>query len=66
MSVASIQAAIQSAYDNGTWVNILSHNIAASPAAGEVSTANFQTLVTFCKTLGIPVQPVGRVLRAIA
>jgi peptidoglycan/xylan/chitin deacetylase (PgdA/CDA1 family) len=64
-SLASLQAAVDRAYSNHEWLILTFHDIQASASGNlEISTANFQALVDYINTKGIPVRTVSDVLRS--
>lgn len=57
-------AAIDKAYTNGSWLQLVHHDILSSGATGnQLNAADFQTIVDYCNTKGIPVAPVSEVWR---
>jgi len=63
-TTASLTAQIDAAYSGGNWLNLTFHSIVASPSiVTEYSTANFTTVVNYLNTKGIPVLPMGEVMK---
>jgi len=61
--VATIQARIDSALENGSWLILVFHKIVATPTVEtEYSVANFSTIVDYLKSKNADVQPISRVL----
>jgi peptidoglycan/xylan/chitin deacetylase (PgdA/CDA1 family) len=66
-SLASVEAAVDRAYANKEWLILLFHDIQASASGNlQFSTANFQALMDYINTKGIPVRPVSEVLKPSA
>lgn len=64
-STATFTGLIDQAYANGDWLILYTHKVVASGATGtQILTANFQTVVDYLNTKGIPVRTVGDVLQA--
>lgn len=62
-TTASLTALVDGAYANKNWLILNFHDIAASASGNQYSTANFTTVVAYLASKGIPVRPVGEVLR---
>jgi peptidoglycan/xylan/chitin deacetylase (PgdA/CDA1 family) len=62
---AMIQGWIDNAYANGQWLNLVFHEIKASPVSNlQYSVADFATVIDYLNTKGIPVMTIDEVLRA--
>ena len=65
---STVTAAIDKAIAQGTWINLLYHDIVASPGAAgasvQVTEATFQTAMDYLQTSGIPVRTTSQILRA--
>lgn len=62
---ATATAAIDKAYLNGNWLQLVFHDIVSSGATGnQVNLSEFQTIVDYCNTKGIAVAPASDVWRA--
>lgn len=63
-STATIQAEIDAAYANQTWLILIFHDVVASGATGDTqyNAASFNTVIDYLNTKGIPVKTVGDVL----
>lgn len=68
VTMARIIAQIDAAYDNGSWLNLLYHDITpgAASASVQITQANFQASVDYISAKGIPVRTVSQVLKAAA
>jgi len=68
VTLAQITAQIDAAYANGTWLNLLYHDITTGTASGsvQVTQANFQGAIDYIAQKGIPVRTVSQVLKATA
>lgn len=61
----SLNALVDTAYDNRTWMIFNFHKLVAAPSAStEFSISEFSTFVDYLNTKGIPVMTVGQVFRA--
>jgi peptidoglycan/xylan/chitin deacetylase (PgdA/CDA1 family) len=60
-----IQGWVDNAYANGQWLNLVFHEIKATPASTfQYSITDFATVIDYLNTKGIPVMTVDEVLRA--
>jgi hypothetical protein len=65
-TVASVKTAIDNAYANKGWLILTFHDIITTPVNGtEYSIANYREIIDYLATKGIPVQPVGEVLKSV-
>lgn len=66
-TVATVTSAIDRAYANKSWLILTFHDLVTSPVNGtEYSIANYQTIIDYLATKGIPVQPVGEVMQTVS
>ncbi|HCB59110.1 MAG TPA: hypothetical protein DEP82_14640 [Arthrobacter bacterium] len=66
-TVATVTSAIDRAYANKSWLILTFHDLVTTPVNGtEYSIANYQTIIDYIATKGIPVQPVGEVMQTIS
>lgn len=62
--VATITGAIDTAYANGEWLQLCFHElVAAGAVAAQRTEADFQTIVAYAATKGIPVRTTSEVMR---
>ena len=70
VTLAQITAQVDAAYANGTWLNLLYHDIVPTPGAAgasvQVTQANFEGAMDYIAAKGIPVRTVSQVLKATA
>jgi hypothetical protein len=65
LTLAQAKVLVDNAYTNGGWLVFVFHDInAGGTGTNSWSTANFQGLVDYFNTKGIPVKTVGEVLRS--
>jgi hypothetical protein len=64
-SVATVEGYITAAFNNKEWLILVFHDLVASGASGNsYLIADFQTLIDFINTTGIPVRPISEVLKS--
>ncbi len=64
-TLANLTAAVDAAYTNKSWLIIIVHDVVTTPTGGSIpqwSTANFNSLIDYLNTKGIPVRTVADVL----
>lgn len=65
--VSTTEAAIDKAYTNGNWLQLVFHDFVTSGATGnQTLQSEFQTIVDYCSSKGIAVAPASDVWRAAA
>jgi peptidoglycan/xylan/chitin deacetylase (PgdA/CDA1 family) len=64
-TVATVQNYITAAKNNKEWLILCFHDFVASGATGnQILQADFQTIIDFINTTGIPVRPISEVLKS--
>lgn len=61
---SAITTAVDQAIAEGTWLIIMFHSINTSPTGAEYDPTDFQTVIDYLHTTGVPVKTVDQVIRA--